>query len=36
MWNQFVTLEDEDNVANYKYNVFGKTLHEIDNELKQK
>ena len=36
VWNQFVALEDEDNVANYKFNVFGKTLHEIDNELKQK
>lgn len=35
IWNQFVALEDEDNVANYKFNVFGKTLHEIDNELKQ-
>lgn len=35
VWNQFVALEDEDNVANYKFNVFGKTLHEIDNELKQ-
>lgn len=33
-WNQFVLLENEDNVANYKFNVFGKTLHEIDNELK--
>ena len=36
VWDQFVALEDEDNVANYKFNVFGKTLHEIDNELKQK
>ena len=36
IWNQFVALENEDNVANYKFNVFGKTLHEIDNELKQK
>ena len=35
IWNQFVALEDEDNIANYKFNVFGKTLHEIDNELRQ-
>lgn len=35
VWNQFVSLENEDNVANYKYNVYGKTLHEIDEELEQ-
>ncbi len=33
VWNEFVALEDEDNVANNKYNIYGKTLKEIDNEL---
>ena len=32
-WRQFVGLENEPNVANYKYNVYGKTLHEIDDIL---
>lgn len=35
VWKQFVSLENEDNVANYKYNVYGKTLHEIDEELER-
>ena len=30
IWKEFVNLENEKNLANYKYNVFGKTLHEID------
>ena len=30
VWEEFVNLENEKNLANYKYNVFGKTLHEID------
>lgn len=33
VWQQFVTLEDESNVANFKYNIYGKTLHDIDNDL---
>lgn len=33
VWKEFVALEDEQNVANNKWNVYGKTLHEIDEEL---
>lgn len=33
VWKEFVALEDEPNVANNKWNVYGKTLHEIDEEL---
>lgn len=33
IWNQFVALECEENVANYKFNIYGKTLHEINEEL---
>lgn len=33
IWNEFVSLENEQNIANDKWNVFGKTLHEIDEEL---
>lgn len=33
VWEQFIALEDEENIANNKYNVFGRTLHEIDKEL---
>lgn len=29
-WRKFVELENEENVANCKYNPFGMTLHEID------
>ena len=32
---QFVSLEDERNVANYKFSVYGKTLHEIDIKLNE-
>lgn len=33
IWEEFVSLEKEPNLANDKWNVFGKTLHEIDEEL---
>lgn len=33
-WKEFVRLEDENNVANYKWNVYGKsTLKEINEQL---
>lgn len=32
-WRKFVELENEDNVANCKYNPFGMTLHEIDEQI---
>lgn len=32
-WKEFVSLEDEPNIANDKWNVYGKTLKEIDEEL---
>lgn len=35
VWKQFVALENEDNVANSKYNIYGKTLREIDGELEK-
>lgn len=34
VWKEFVSLEDVPNLANYKWNVFGKTLHEIDELIK--
>ena len=34
IWEEFVSLEDVPNLANYKWNVFGNTLHEIDEQLK--
>ena len=33
VWKEFVSLEDDPNVANNKWNVYGKTLREIDEEL---
>lgn len=33
-WETFVSLEEEENLANRRYNIYGKTLHEIDMELK--
>ena len=33
IWNEFVSLENVPNLANYKWNVFGNTLHEIDELL---
>lgn len=32
-WKKFVELENEDNIANCKYNPFGKSLHEIDEQI---
>lgn len=34
VWHEFVSLENVSNLANYKYNVYGRTLHEIDDLLK--
>lgn len=34
VWKEFVSLENVSSLANYKYNVYGKTLHEIDDLLK--
>ena len=34
VWEEFVSLENMPNLANYKYNVYGRTLHEIDDLLK--
>lgn len=34
VWQEFVDLEDRTDIANYKYNVFGRSLHEIDDLLK--
>ena len=34
IWNEFVTLENVPNLANYKWNVFGDTLHEIDEKIR--
>ena len=33
IWQQFVYLENESNIAHDKFNPFGKTLHEIDEEI---
>ncbi len=33
VWKEFVSLENVENVANYKWNVYGYTLHEIDDRL---
>lgn len=33
VWKRFVSLENEENIANYKFNIYGKTLHEIDEEI---
>lgn len=33
IWKEFIALEKEPNLANDKWNVFRKTLHEIDEEL---
>lgn len=35
VWKQFVALENEDNVANYRFNIYGKTLNEINEELER-
>lgn len=32
-WKKFVELENEDNIANCKYNPFGKSLHQIDEQI---
>ncbi len=34
VWQQFIDLELEENVAYDKFNPFGKTLHEIDEEIR--
>ena len=34
IWEEFVSLENVSNLANYKWNVFGSTLHEIDEQIK--
>lgn len=34
-WKRVIfSLEDVPNLANYKWNVFGDTLHEVDEKLK--
>ena len=33
VWEQFIGLENVPNVANNKFNVFGKSLYEINREL---
>lgn len=33
VWKEFVALEEETNIANNKWNVYGKTLKEVDEEL---
>lgn len=33
VWEEFVSLENEPNIANYKWNIYGKTLHDINEEL---
>ncbi len=33
IWKEFVSLENEDNVANDKWNIYGDTLKEIDERL---
>lgn len=33
IWKEFISLENMDNVANNKWNVYGDTLHEIDERL---
>jgi hypothetical protein len=33
VWSEFVLLENIPNLANYKWNVFGDTLHEVDGKL---
>ena len=33
VWRGFLELENEDNVANYLYNPFGPSLHEIDEQM---
>ena len=36
VWKQFLGLELEENMAHDKFNPFGKTLHEIDEEIRWK
>lgn len=33
IWKEFVSLEDDGNITNDKWNVYGDTLHEIDEKL---
>ena len=33
VWHQFVALEDDPNIAYKKFDIYGKSLHEIDREL---
>lgn len=33
IWKEFVSLENDGNIANDKWNVYGDTLHEIDEKL---
>lgn len=33
IWKEFVSLKNEDNVANDKWNIYGNSLHEIDDML---
>lgn len=33
IWNEFVALENEENIANSKWNVYGRTLHEVDKNI---
>lgn len=33
IWKEFVSLEDDGNIANDKWNVYGDTLHEIEEKL---
>lgn len=33
IWNEFVALEDADNVANSKWSIYGTTLKEIDKKI---
>lgn len=35
VWQQFLELETETNVANKKFNPFGPTLHEINEKIKK-
>lgn len=34
VWNRFLDLELEENIAHDKFNPFGKSLHEIDEEIR--
>ena len=33
IWNEFVALEDADNVANSKWSIYGTTLKDIDKKI---